>query len=112
MGTMNNHHDTLVQFHGRWREGDLWGLMDEHLADCISVRLSIVTNTPDDFIGLASLTISVMGDGFFLISRSRVGGGSQYIASGQLERWQGTEQYTDAYARLHGVSGADRSALT
>ena len=101
MPTNYNPNDCVVRLTGRWTEGRDRGQINDHIADGVTVNLALVTNTPEDYIPLASLWVTVFGDGFFLISRTRVGGGSEYIASGSLDAIEGTKQYGEAHASMH-----------
>jgi hypothetical protein len=110
MPTSYNPNDCVIRLTGRWTEGRDKGQIDDHIADGVTVNLALVTNTPEDYIPLASLWVTVFGDGFFLISRTRVGGGSEYVASGSLDAIEGTKQYGEAHASLHKAPWTDNAA--
>jgi len=100
-----NLHDCLVRVTGKVNEdvhGEpvSWDIGD-HFGDAAMVQISLVTNTPGDLIGIASLRITLMGDGFYLISRTRVGGDSEFIASGKIDALEGAQHYGREYAMIH-----------
>jgi hypothetical protein len=95
-----NRHDCLVRFRGRWSEDEFSGNMEEHYADSVSITVSCVTNTPGDPVSLGSLHVTMIGDGFYLISRTRVGGGSELLASGKIDDPRGCERYGDHYVKM------------
>jgi hypothetical protein len=101
MPSPHNTNDCLVRLTGRWSEGEMRGEIDDHYADAVSINLALVTNTPGDHIPLASIWVTVFGDGFFLVSRTRVGGDSEYLASGSIDALEGTRHYGSSYRALH-----------
>ena len=104
--------DCLVEVSGKVYEdvhGEPVGWnVESQLGDSATVTMRLVTNTPGDLIGIASLRIIVMGDGFYLVSRTTVGGDSQFIASGKLDAIDGVQHYGREYAALQRAIWLDR----
>ena len=104
--------DYLVKLASRVSEdikgGPVTWDQEPHYGDRISVKLALVTNTPDDEIGVATLHISVMGDGTFLISRTAIGSWSAFVASGNLLSTEGMGNQADAHVRMHAALAGSR----
>jgi hypothetical protein len=105
----NNYLVRVVGKVGEEVSGDIvhWPI-EEQFGDSISIKIGLVTNTPGDHIGIAALHITVMGDGFFLINRSHVGGDSEFIASGKLDNLEGMQHYGEQYAAIQRALWIDR----
>jgi hypothetical protein len=110
--------DYLVKLAGKVSEdldhGPVGWVLDDHYGDRIGVKLGLVVANPgDDEISVATLHITVMADGTFLVSRTAIGSWSLFVASGNLLSTDGMGQQADAHVRMHSAPlGEDaRAAL-
>jgi len=108
-----SHNDCLVRVAGRVNEdvrGDLVGWdIGEQIGDSTSLQISLVTNTPGDLISIATLRVIVMGDGFYLVTRTTVGGDSEFLASGKLDAVAGAQHYGREYAMIQRALWRERA---